>query len=116
MPDPLGLINSNSVSPRPSLKNLAGSGAVRGVQDANRPDAVAQPGPAFKDMLLDQLREVNTLEQEATQAIEDLQTGKRTDYDAVMTATRKADLAMQMLLQLRNKVVDAYQEVGQVRV
>jgi len=116
MPDPLGLINSNSASSRPSLKNLTGPGAMKGVQDTSSPNAVTQPGHAFKDMLMDQLREVNTLEQEATQAIEDLQTGKRTDYDAVMTATRKADLAMQMLLQLRNKVVDAYQEVGQVRM
>jgi len=102
--DPLGLIQS--------------TGASQPISRANQPlPGAADGGPgSFKDMLLDQLREVNRLEQETTQALEDFTTGKRTDFDAVFTAQRKADTAFQMLLQVRNKVMDAYNEVKQIRV
>ncbi len=104
MTDPLGLIQSTGVTQpiaRPS-QPLAGA-AEGGVG-------------SFKDVLLDQLREVNRLEQETTQAVEDFATGNRTDFDAVFSAQRKADTAFQMLLQVRNKVMDAYNEVKQIRV
>jgi flagellar hook-basal body complex protein FliE len=62
------------------------------------------------------LNEVNQLQQDASKAIEDLQTGKREDLEGVILATQKADTAFRMLQSLRNKVVDAYDEVKQIRV
>lgn len=62
------------------------------------------------------LNEVNKLQQDASKAIEDLQTGKREDLEGVILATQKADTAFRMLQSLRNKVVDAYDEVKQIRV
>lgn len=62
------------------------------------------------------LREVNELQQDATRAVEDLQAGRRTDYEGVILATQKADTAFRMLQSLRNKVVDAYEELKQMRV
>jgi len=73
-------------------------------------------GRSFKSVMLDELREVNRLQQEASNAVEDLQTGTRDDVDQVILATEKADMAFQMLLQVRNKVMDAYNEVKQIRV
>lgn len=103
MADPLGFINAagtQGIGPRPR---------VGGVQPA--------PGaPSFKDVLLDNLREVNNLQQDATRAVEDLQTGKRADVEGVILATQKADTAFRMLQALRNKVVEAYDEVKQIRV
>jgi flagellar hook-basal body complex protein FliE len=43
-------------------------------------------------------------------------TGQRDDIEGVMIATQKADSAFRMLLALRNKVVDAYDEVRNIRV
>ncbi len=103
MPDPLGLIQTTGASPIP-----------RPVQPAAERDS--ERVGAFKEMLLDQLREVNRLEQETTRAVEDLATGQRNDPDAVFAAQRKADIAFQMLLQVRNKVMDAYNELKQIRV
>ena len=104
MTDPLGLIQS--------------TGAAQPITRPGQPLVGAQEGGvgSFKDTLLDQLREVNRLEQETTQAVEDFATGNRTDFDAVFSAQRKADTAFQMLLQVRNKVMDAYNEVKQIRV
>lgn len=102
MADPLGFI----------------SGAGRG--QAYQPQAASQgqqgSGPAFKDVLMQSLDEVNRAQQEATQAVEDLATGQRSDVEGVMLATQKADNAFRMLQSLRNRMIEAYDEVKQIRV
>jgi flagellar hook-basal body complex protein FliE len=73
-------------------------------------------GPSFKDVLLENLQKVNELQQDATEAIEDLQTGRRHDLETVLMATAKADTAFRMLLSVRNKMLDAYNEIKDIRV
>ncbi len=109
MSDPLGLIpNTSGASP---IRPIA---PIRpGIQPG---DPAAPQGPSFKDVLVKNMTEVTQLQEEAHQAVEDVVAGKRTDLGAVMTATEKADLAFKMLLQVRNKMMDAYEEVKQIRV
>lgn len=104
MADPLGLIQSTG-----SAQPLQPPRGQR--PDQNDPNA--QP---FKQVLLKNLEEVNTLQQDAAKAIEDLQAGNRDDVANVMIAKEKADMAFKMLLQVRNKLQDAYDEVKDVRV
>ena len=100
MTDPLGLIGQAS--------------AARG---AARPAAPqGEPTTSFKDVLMKNLEQVNKLQKDAEAAIEDLYTGKRNDVAGVAIAQQKADLAFQALLQVRNKLMDAYEEVKQIRV
>jgi flagellar hook-basal body complex protein FliE len=107
MADPLGLIGGGAINPsafqRPVIKGPGGQQA----QEA--------PGASFKDVLMQNLNEVNKAQQEATRAVEDLATGQRTDLEGVIMATQKADNAFRMLQALRNKVMDAYEEVKQIR-
>jgi len=105
MADPLGLISgSQGVSPiRPG-----GPGALGASQAAG--------GASFKDALMKQLDQVNRLQQDAETAIEDVVSGKRDDMDQVLIAKQKADIAFQMLLEVRNKMMDAYEEIKQIRV
>ena len=109
MADPLGL-----------LANPPGVNGASGAQPFTKPLGARPPaepeGPAFKDVLMDQLSQVNRLQQDAEAAIEDVASGKRDDMDAVLVAKQKADIAFQMLLQVRNKMMDAYEEVKQMRV
>jgi flagellar hook-basal body complex protein FliE len=72
--------------------------------------------PGFKQMLQDQIDQVNRLQNDAKAAMEDLVAGRRDDVETVMTATLKADMAFRMLLQVRNKVMDAYEEMKQLRI
>jgi flagellar hook-basal body complex protein FliE len=102
MADPLGFISRTNAS----QGKLPASGAAPGQQD----------GPAFKDVLLKSLNDVNKAQAEATRAVEDLQTGQRTDVEGVILATQKADNAFRMLQSLRNRMMEAYDEVKQVRV
>lgn len=104
MTDPLGLIGSSGASPLQPRQTAAGG---------QKPDPNA---PSFKDALIKNLDEVNKLQQDATQAIEDLATGRRDDLEGVILATQKADSAFRMLQAVRNKMVQAYDEIKQVRV
>ena len=76
----------------------------------------AAPGGSFKDVLMKNIEQVSQLQQDAEMAIEDLVAGRRDDMDAVLIAKQKADIAFQTLLQVRNKLMDAYEEVKQIRV
>jgi flagellar hook-basal body complex protein FliE len=77
----------------------------------------AQGGASFKDFLLDSIKEVNTMQQDADQAVERLMTGSEDVTPAeVLTAVQKADIAFRMMMQIRNKMVAAYQEVQNIRV
>lgn len=101
MPDPLGLIGPLSTPAVPAAPKVPG-------KDVG--------GPSFKDVLMKNIEQVNRLQQDAETAIEDLVAGKRDDMDAVLMAKQKADVAFQLLLQVRNKLMDAYEEVKQIRV
>ncbi len=105
MTDPLGLIGSQAAG---------GAGGVRPVKPA--PGAVNAQGDSFKDLLMQNLQKVNSLQGDATKAVEDLKTGKRDDLETVLMATQKADTAFRMLQQVRNKLMDAYTELQQIRV
>jgi len=73
-------------------------------------------GPSFKNMLMDSIRDVNSMQQEADRAVEDLMTGGPANPAEVLTAVQKADLAFRMVMQVRNKLVQAYQEIKEIRV
>jgi len=74
------------------------------------------PGPSFKDILEQSIGEVNRLQAEAQQATEDLMAGRTQDIGRVLIATQKADTAFKMLMEIRNKLVAAYDELRQMRL
>ena len=76
----------------------------------------AEPQAAFKDFMLQSLDQVNTMQLDANTAVQNLMTGGDVNPAEVLTAVQKADLAFRMMLQIRNKLVQAYQEVKDVRV
>jgi len=65
----------------------------------------------FGEVLKESISEVNKLQIDADRSINDLVTGKSKDIHETMIAISKADLAFRMTLQVRNKVIDAYQEI-----
>ena len=72
---------------------------------------------SFKNFLLDSIQEVNSIQHEADQAVEALMTGTGdTDPAEVLTAVQKADMAFRLMLQMRNKMMQVYQEVRDIRI
>lgn len=76
----------------------------------------AEPKQAFKDFLLQSIDQVNGMQNDANHAVQNLMTGGDVNPAEVLTTVQKADLAFRMMLQIRNKLVQAYQEVKEIRV
>ncbi len=108
MSDPLGLIRGGDGS----IGGVGPRGNVARPGDAGG----SEQGPSFRDVLMRNIEQVNELQQDATRAIEQLQTGERQDVEGVIMATHKADLAFRALQSVRNRMMDALEEVKQMRV
>jgi len=70
----------------------------------------------FGEFLTEAISDVNQLQQTAHQGSIDLAAGKVQDISQVMIASEKASIALQLTMQVRNKVVDAYQEVMRMQM
>jgi flagellar hook-basal body complex protein FliE len=68
-------------------------------------------GKSFADTLSDAVNNVNTLQKKSDVAMQQLATGKTDNIPEVMIASEKADIAMKLMVSMRNKVIDAYHEV-----
>ncbi len=76
----------------------------------------AEGSDSFKNYLLDSIQQVNDMQQQADSAVEKFATGGDVSTAEVLTAVQKADLAFKMMLQVRNKLVAAYEEIEAIRV
>lgn len=73
-------------------------------------------GPSFKDVLVDSIQQVNTMQLQADQAVESMFTGGDVNPAEVLTAVQKADLAFRLTMQMRNKLMEVYQEIKDIRI
>ena len=71
---------------------------------------------SFKNFLLESLDHVNSLQKDADLAVQQLVTGGDTNPAEVLTAVQKADLSFRMMMQVRNKLMQAYQEIKDIRI
>ena len=93
-----------------SLAKLAGGGGTPASTSAAG-GAGTSAGASFADTLKNSIDEVSKLQQDASQAVADLATGRNEDVTGVMTAMEKSDLAFKTLLAIRAKLMDAYEEI-----
>ena len=78
--------------------------------------APANGAASFAEFLKAGIDEVARLQQDASQAVQDLATGRTEDMAGVMTAVEKSDVAFKMLLAIRAKLMDAYEEIKNIQV
>ncbi|MGE0631716.1 MAG: flagellar hook-basal body complex protein FliE [Pseudobdellovibrionaceae bacterium] len=82
-----------------------------------KPDAVgAADGKSFSDTLKDAVGQVNELQKTSDKAMQALATGKTDNIPEVMMAAEKADIAVKLMVQVRNKIIEAYQDVMKMQV
>lgn len=99
--NPISSIASQPLQP-PSLPGL--------------PGGVKQPTSEFKNLLIDSIQQVNEAQKSADHAVETLVTGGDVNPAEVLTAVQKADLSFRMMMQVRNKMIQAYQEIREIRI
>jgi len=73
-------------------------------------------GDDFAAMLRRQLEQVSRMQAEADQSVQSLLTGGTQNITEVFTTARKAEVAFSLLIEIRNKLVSAYDELKNLRV
>ena len=98
MPSPISTVEP--LTPLPVMPLAAGSKTSGG----------------FDSILTEAMQKVGELGNDATRSVESFLSGEGDDLHKTILTTQRADLAMELFLQVRNKVVSAYQEVMRMQV
>lgn len=102
------LIDTGKTGSENRVDQLGAGKPLAGTQDPSQ--------KSFADTLKDAVGTVNQLQQVSDKKAQELATGKTTDIPDVMMAAEKADIALRMMVQVRNKIIEAYQDVMKMQV
>jgi flagellar hook-basal body complex protein FliE len=69
----------------------------------------------FSDVLKNAVNQVSNLQGSAEQQVTTLMQGGNADMSKVMISVEKADVAFQLMMQVRNKIVSAYQDIEKMQ-
>jgi flagellar hook-basal body complex protein FliE len=84
---------------------------------APSPSSLGAPGASFSDMLSGAINQVESSRNSASDSVQKFLSGEGgDDLHSTILATQRADLEFQMFMQVRNKVVSAYQEVMKMQL
>lgn len=91
---------------KPVMPNSILPGGTQNVSKGN--------GPSFFDTLNNSIKEINDMQVNANQQVEKLASGEIKDVHQVMIAAQEASLAFSTMMQIRSKIVSAYQEISKM--
>lgn len=79
-------------------------------------EEISKAGSSFGNILANTIDKVNQTDLQGDLAIENLNTGKAESLHEVMIAVEEADMAIRMLVQMRNKALEAYNEIMRLQI
>lgn len=74
------------------------------------------PSSGFMNSLQQAISKANDIQLEAGQATEALMTGQTQNIHQTMVALQEADVSFQLMMQIRNKLVSAYEEISRMQI
>ncbi len=97
------------------------AGAVRATaptspMSLDRGTATIPAGTSFGTWLAEALGQVNALQQASDRMTDDFVAGRTDSIHEVMIAGEKASLSLQLAMEIRNKVLEAYQEINRMQI
>ena len=95
------------------IKGIEGVSESFGVTPLKGP---ARQDKGFSDLLKNAVESVNTMQYEAMRLEDAVAKGENVNIHQAVIAGEKAGLSFKLLMQVRNKVIDAYQEVMRMQV
>ena len=98
-----------------NINNISGASTADLLKQKN---AIETPtgGEQFANHLTSALNEVNDIQKKSEHAIADLATGQVKDLHQAALAIGKAETSMKLMLEIRNKAISAYKEIGRTQV
>ena len=106
----------NDITIQSGLKTILNPGLGSSSRTENAFSLQQKGEKSFGESLVESLENVNNLQLKADTAVEDLATGKTQSIHTAMLALGKADIAFRLTMQVRNKIVEAYQEIMRMPV
>jgi flagellar hook-basal body complex protein FliE len=109
-------LNPVEMTPLPAIQPLM---PVLPVSPAEQPGALAPARPAddsFGAMLGRMVAEVNARQIGAAQAVNQLQAGDPVSLHQAVIAMEEANVSFQLMVEVRNKLLDAYQEIMRMQI
>jgi flagellar hook-basal body complex protein FliE len=94
-----------------AITPVSGINLSQAIRKSVQAEAPADSFVSFGDMLSSAVRQVNITDGIAKQDAVKIATGQADDLHTIMIDSAKADLAVQTLVQVRNKALDAYTEI-----
>lgn len=99
------------------INTISGIGTADLLKQKNKSDLVnGSGGDAFAQQLKSAINDVNDLQQEKEVAVADMATGQVKDLHQAALAINKAELSMKLMLEIRNKALSAYKEIGRTQL
>lgn len=98
-----------------NVTNKAGMNLLQGSMEAEKGKKV-EGNVKFSDVLKNTIEEANELKVEADKLTTDYITGKTDNLHEVMIASQKAEIAITFVTEVRNRIMDAYQEFSKMQV
>ena len=91
-------------------------GVPQAIPAANEASSTSSQGGGsdFLTALHGAVDQVNQLQSEASVKVSGMLTGNGEDVHSAMIAVQKADLAFELMVEMRNKIVSAYQEISRI--
>ena len=99
------------------ISGLSGTSTADLLKQKNKLDNSSGSGlNAFSNQLKSAMEEQNTIQKESEVAIADMATGQVKDLHQAALAIGKAETSMKLMLEIRNKALNAYKELGRTQL
>ena len=97
------------------INGVLGSSTAELLKQKSKLD-ITQNSSNFADSLKSALNDVNELQVESEKAVGDLATGQVKDLHQAALSIGKAEMSMKLMLEIRNKALNAYKELGRTQL
>ena len=97
-----------------NINNISSVGTADLLKQKSKVESTG--GEAFAEHLKSALNEVNELQENKTQAVAEIATGQVKDLHQAALAIGKAETSMKLMLEIRNKALSAYKEIGRTQL
>lgn len=99
-----------------SINNINPQGSLLPVGEGTGNQQTQKQAERFGDFIKEAINQVNSSQVQAEQMAKEYAVGNDVQLHQVIIATEKASLALQLTMQVRNKAIEAYQEIMRMQV
>ena len=99
-----------------NIGNISGLSTADLLKQKSKIENTSGNGGDFAEQLKSAINETNELQEEKTQAVADIATGQVKDLHQAALAIGKAETSMKLMLEIRNKALSAYKELGRTQL